>query len=217
MAIKRVPPYADGGQADCFDADILPNPLHYYPFYSYSACKSECKVAHVLKKCGCKDLFDHSLNGSRSCFIQEMLECSAPAATEFRKNPKNLHECNCRATCKEVQYTARLSSTAYPGKRMTEIAGCVSKCFEHVRNNLAMLHVVYGEMSYELLEEDVMYKGYDLIASIGGTLGVCIGASFLTLMELIEYGLIRLSMLIQKRNKVNREPIAAWKDQKIDS
>ncbi|XP_067939877.1 acid-sensing ion channel 1C-like [Watersipora subatra] len=162
--IKRVPPYADGGQADCFDADNLPNPLHYYSAYSYSACKSECKVAHVLNRCGCRDLFDHPLNGSRSCYIQEMLECSVPAATEFWMNPDNLHKCNCRATCKEVQFTARLSATAYPSKGMTEIDGCDSECFEYSRKNLAMLQVVYGEMTYELLEEDVMYKGYDLIA-----------------------------------------------------
>ncbi|XP_067931986.1 acid-sensing ion channel 2-like [Watersipora subatra] len=184
--IKRVPPYADGGQADCFDTDSLPNPLHYYPSYSYSACKSECQVSHVLKICGCRDIFD---------------------VAEFLKDPKILHKCNCRATCNEIQYTARLSSTTYPSKSMAEIVGCGSECYEYNRKNFVMLYVVYGEMSYELLEEDVMYKGYDLIANLGGTMGVCIGASFLTLMELIEYGLIQLSLLIQKVNKVNKEVV----------
>ncbi|XP_067939880.1 acid-sensing ion channel 1C-like [Watersipora subatra] len=212
--IKRKPPYADGGQADCFDTDNLPNPLHHYSVYSYSACKSECKVSHIIKKCGCKDIFDPPLNGSETCTIQEMIECGITAKNEFTVNAELLQNCKCKSVCHEVRYTAGLSFNRFPSPHWNkESTLCDAECIEQWKENYLIINIYYGEMSYEYLEESIAYTGIDMIANLGGTLGICLGASFLTLIEFIEFGLIKLSLLILKRNA--RNSVTVFKENKI--
>ena len=55
--MSRMPPPADDGRSNCYDTVNLPNPLHYYKNYSYSACQVECKTAYVINKCGCREPF----------------------------------------------------------------------------------------------------------------------------------------------------------------
>ena len=57
LQVDRQPPYADQGRSNCFDTKTKENPLNYYKHYSQSACYEECKVDFVLKKCGCRDIF----------------------------------------------------------------------------------------------------------------------------------------------------------------
>ena len=47
---------------------------------------------------------------------------------------------------------------------------------------------------------DVFY----VTANIGGTLGVCIGGSFLTIIEFIDFAIKRLTYLVQRRGRSNQ-------------
>ncbi|XP_067949670.1 degenerin mec-10-like [Watersipora subatra] len=51
----------------------------------------------------------------------------------------------------------------------------------------ATLNVYYGEISYMLFKEDMAYTLADFVANFGGTMGITLGASFLTVMEFIEF------------------------------
>ena len=102
---------------------------------------------------------------------------------------------------------------------------------KHRENNMILLKIYFGKMSYQKLEEKVAYSVFDMIglldptsdtnfclsyldsvfpqltASLGGTLGLCIGASLLTICELIEHGVLALVHGVhrykQKRSKAN--------------
>ncbi|KAF6016757.1 ASIC2 [Bugula neritina] len=70
---------------------------------------------------------------------------------------------------------------------------------EYMRNNHAAVLISYAELSYELIEENLAYPGVDFIANLGGTMGVCLGASLLTLIELLEFIILKITWTISKK------------------
>ncbi|XP_067945432.1 acid-sensing ion channel 4-B-like [Watersipora subatra] len=201
-AHDRVPPYADGGRADCFDTLSKPNPLHFYKNYSYSGCQVECKVSYVIQKCGCRDPLMPALNGSTACDFPTMLYCSAPAMRNFTSDVAGLKSCNCRDPCKNSEYTAKVSSTRFPSTNYALLMDMDIETVEHVQRNWIMVNIFYGKMSFQQLEEEITYDVFDMIANVGGTLGVCLGASALTICEFLEFGILAVFKWLKSRKQV---------------
>lgn len=58
--------------------------------------------------------------------------------------------------------------------------------YEEVKKHFFSFHVYYTTIGYTAVSEQPKSELFNLIASIGGILGLCFGASFLTLVEVIE-------------------------------
>ena len=57
---------------------------------------------------------------------------------------------------------------------------------EKLKSHLLSLNLYYDSLVYTEISESPQYTASDLISSIGGSLGVCLGASILSLLELLE-------------------------------
>ena len=55
-----------------------------------------------------------------------------------------------------------------------------------VENNLLRLSFTFDELNAKLIEESPKYDIWTLFANIGGTLGLYVGISFITLFEFLE-------------------------------
>ena len=55
------------------------------------------------------------------------------------------------------------------------------------RNNFIQLDIFYEELSYEEIEQNVAFEFLSLLSEIGGFLGLLLGASVLTVCELVDY------------------------------
>ncbi|XP_067950607.1 acid-sensing ion channel 1C-like [Watersipora subatra] len=78
------------------------------------------------------------------------------------------------------------------------------------RNNHILLTIGYSEMTYELVTEIDLYTVYDLIANLGGTLGICIGGSFLTMAEFIEFAVLKISYRLCKASNRKTTPVTKF-------
>ncbi|XP_067945342.1 acid-sensing ion channel 2-like [Watersipora subatra] len=196
----REPPPADDNQSDCFDTMTRENPLHFFDSYTYQGCFQECKAAFVINLCSCRDLLQPPLNNTRTCDMYEMLYCSTPALRQFHAHSSHLDACNCKSECREIQYSAKVSALTFPSVGYARSTlNATPEEIDYMKKNYVALTIYYGQMSYERLEEKVAFTPYDLIANLGGTLGVCIGGSLLTLFEFAEFGIISLTNLLAKR------------------
>ena len=54
------------------------------------------------------------------------------------------------------------------------------------QNNQLSLRIYFEESTETIISEDTKYKIADLVANLGGTIGLFTGFSFLSLIELIE-------------------------------
>lgn len=57
----------------------------------------------------------------------------------------------------------------------------------YVANNLAVLHLYYNNLHFVTKERDEQYGTVDFVANIGGLLGLCMGLSTISLMEIIYF------------------------------
>ena len=66
------------------------------------------------------------------------------------------------------------------------------------------LDIFYEELSYEEIQQNVAFEFLSLLSEIGGFLGLLLGASVLTVFELIDFvTLATINKFNGKQNKVN--------------
>uniref|UniRef100_A0A7E4VU26 Degenerin unc-8 n=1 Tax=Panagrellus redivivus TaxID=6233 RepID=A0A7E4VU26_PANRE len=175
---------------DCV-TDNEPLPSNYiYPKYTYEpeGCYKSCYQQRIIRRCGCADpryptadneteLCDSLDTGERNCLISE--------AIKFTKK----NTCQCKHRCSRNVY-----STTYSSAKIAQGAfrnNCKGKnkdgCFEYDGNNAAMFEIYYEQMNYEKLTERESYLFVNLISDIGGQAGLWLGASVLTLIEVVMF------------------------------
>ena len=62
------------------------------------------------------------------------------------------------------------------------------------------LNFVFKDLTYDEVSEELAYDTIALLCDIGGTLGLLLGASVLTIFELIEIGYEKLGVFLNKKS-----------------
>ena len=69
------------------------------------------------------------------------------------------------------------------------------------------MDIFYQDLSYEEIEQNIAFEFLSLLSEIGGFLGLLLGASVLTVCELVDYTVLLLIRKV-KRKKLRIEPNA---------
>lgn len=114
---------------------------------------------------------------------------------------------DCPLECEAISYNSFMSHTDYPSKIYSSLLANNSEIIERYQRSLIDMHlpvtstnityeflkshmlelsVFYGELGYEKYEEFAKMDAVDLISDIGGTLGLFLGMSFLSFVEIID-------------------------------
>ncbi|CAI4226053.1 unnamed protein product [Auanema sp. JU1783] len=195
--VNRLPiPYGD-----CYDSD---GPLPYgyvYKNYKYEpeGCYRSCYQRRMINKCGCADPRFPAPNDrvvvcdTRNEEIQQCLLAEG-AKLSTRKN-----SCRCVHPCKQDVYSTTYSAAKWPsGSIKMECEGRDPDCNSYYGKHAAMLEIYYEQMSYEILKESGSYLFVNLISDIGGQAGLWIGASVLTLFEILFFLFRCLTILLNR-------------------
>ena len=83
-----------------------------------------------------------------------------------------------------------------------------------MKDDLVFISIYYVKKSYELIKQIPKMQPFDLVSSVGGTLSLFIGISFLTLVEIIEI-LFEISIIFINKMKNKRNVSLALPQQKI--
>ena len=84
---------------------------------------------------------------------------------------------------------------------------CFKVCTLYFRENFLKVDIFYPELSYEEIEQNIAFEFLSLLSEVGGFLGLLLGASVLTVFELVDY--ISLSFLnkLQVERRMNGRPV----------
>ncbi|ELU03413.1 hypothetical protein CAPTEDRAFT_188964 [Capitella teleta] len=201
VLVKRLP--SDfGDESSCVSTDdpSFVNPLEFIEKYSKEGCVYNCLVKYVIhgKGCKCRPWNLHA-NNITDCSLGEYLDCVTIAQYEFSKNQTFLDLCDCRDTCTEAYFRVRKSEALYPSDlALGEMSAKEGRDETYFRKNIIDLKIYFESLSYELIEEYESYTLTDLQSDIGGNLGLCLGASFLSLAEFGEIILLLLTSMFKK-------------------
>lgn len=170
--------------------------------YSQILCQKMCYQFELKKRCGCSDASLPVLNNTKTCQNINST-CMKDIFSMFQlKNMDNLCSSYCPPECDTIRYTinnyiANYPTNAYAGllakqkNFLNKIASGVpsgpNPDFSNIfKNSLVRLTINYQDLEYTLIEEIPALDFQAYLANIGGQLGLFIGISILSLLEILE-------------------------------
>ncbi|CAC5423529.1 SCNN1B [Mytilus coruscus] len=204
--------------------------------YTTQGCIQTCWETHVAAHCGCIDGYltseihfftDHKLNVTEipnstvtGCYTTAEKDCFAKLRRDFLMSVSTY--CTCPPPCFENVYTTSFSGAIWPHEtKLAELKNTSCARYENstacrldmltsstLRSNFLKLHIYFEELNYEQIVEEPMYDITQVIADIGGSLGLCVGVSLLCVFEAVEAivgVLLALKRKIQGQTRVKAQ------------
>ena len=152
-----------------------------YP-YSSDACKFSCLCALIEAHCGC---VMYSRQPQNMCYYWHFVTCVDELGVTMDNAP-----CDCTPLCDYTDYQLQISSTDYPNVMAVDNAR---------RNNLSVtsrdelrarhveLQVYFSSLTVTEVKQNRKYEVWDIISSVGGTMGLFLGMSLLSVVEFLDY------------------------------
>ncbi|XP_049470766.1 acid-sensing ion channel 4 isoform X1 [Panthera uncia] len=139
--------------------------LQGYSAYSVSACRLRCEKEAVLQRCHCRMVhMPDSLGGGT-------------------EGP-----CFCPTPCNLTRYGKEISMVRIPNRGSARyLARKYNRNETYIRENFLVLDVFFEALTSEAMEQRVAYGLSALLGDLGGQMGLFIGASILTLLEILDY------------------------------
>ncbi|XP_006884553.1 PREDICTED: acid-sensing ion channel 5 [Elephantulus edwardii] len=163
--------------------------LQNFCSYSTSGCLKECKARHIEEQCGCLPFL---LPGNGiECDLQKFYNCVSPVLDYIEAKELctvGTHNSTCPVPCEETEYPATISYSTFPSqKSLAYFSKKLNQSQEFIRENLVYIEINYNDLNYKITQQQKAVSVSELLADVGGQLGLFCGASLITIIEIIEY------------------------------
>ncbi|XP_056912242.1 acid-sensing ion channel 1C isoform X1 [Takifugu flavidus] len=166
------------------DCKSTPIDSEYFSTYSISACRIDCETRYLLENCNCRMV--HMPGTSTVCTPEQYKDCADPAL-DFLVEKDNDY-CVCETPCNMTRYGKELSMVKIPSKASAKyLAKKFNKTEQYIGENILVLDIFFEALNYEKIEQKKAYEIAGLLGDIGGQMGLFIGASVLTILEIFDY------------------------------
>lgn len=162
--------------------------------YSTSTCYYECYQKKLMDVCNCRSLgmpYGGEFNVSKFCSTEEIRNCILPTTASL--NPS---DCDCPVQCEKIKYGLQLSSAYFPSLHFwdalyklfngTDNGTATDALQEIIRRRLLKLNIFYESLSTEVTTKKPAYDILAFGSDMGGTMGLFLGCSLLTLFEFLD-------------------------------
>ncbi|XP_051944449.1 acid-sensing ion channel 1C isoform X3 [Hippocampus zosterae] len=166
------------------DCKSTPIDSEYFSTYSITACRIDCETRYLLENCNCRMV--HMPGTSTVCTPEQYKDCADPAL-DFLVEKDNDY-CVCETPCNMTRYGKELSMVKIPSKASAKyLAKKFNKTEQYIGENILVLDIFFEALNYEKIEQKKAYEIAGLLGDIGGQMGLFIGASVLTILEIFDY------------------------------
>ncbi|XP_040449373.1 acid-sensing ion channel 3 isoform X1 [Falco naumanni] len=166
------------------DCKATPIESDFFTNYSITACRLDCETRYLAENCNCRMV--HMPGNANVCTPEQYKECADPALDFLVK--KDSEYCACRTPCAMVRYGKELSMVKIPSKASARyLAKKFNKTEQYIADNVLVLDIFFEALNYEMIEQKKAYEVAGLLGDIGGQMGLFIGASLLTILEIFDY------------------------------
>eukprot|EP00062_Callorhinchus_milii_P027303 gi/632990438/ref/XP_007884168.1/ PREDICTED: acid-sensing ion channel 4-like [Callorhinchus milii] len=155
----------------------------------------------------------HMPGNESICSPEDYMECADKTLDDLVK--KSNETCPCVTPCHTTRYNKELSMVRIPSRGSAKfLAHKFNTTTDYIRENYLVLDIFFEALNYETIEQKEAYSVEGLLGDIGGQMGLFIGASILTVLEIIDYiyEVIRVkaqrTFQRQKPQRESKDPIA---------
>ncbi|XP_054039108.1 acid-sensing ion channel 1 isoform X3 [Rissa tridactyla] len=173
----------------------------FYDTYSITACRIDCETRYLVENCNCRMV--HMPGDAPYCTPEQYKECADPAL-DFLVEKDNEY-CVCEMPCNVTRYGKELSMVKIPSKASAKyLAKKYNKSEQYIGENILVLDIFFEALNYETIEQKKAYEVAGLLGDIGGQMGLFIGASILTVLELFDYAYEVIKHRLCRRGKCRK-------------
>ncbi|XP_078379993.1 epithelial sodium channel subunit alpha-like [Oculina patagonica] len=206
--VERVDPFGNGScisEDDFKDKNIYAKKFN--TSYSRQACLNSCLANKQILECGCAEAQFPA--DAEICDItnSSTAKCLDSLLRDLLSGELNC-EANCPTPCSEVLFRTSLSMGEWPSFGYEEILEQRVQDREvytsegdfgyYLSENFLQVRIFFEQLNFERVVESVSYQRVNLVADIGGQLGLWIGISVLTCCELFELILLIIRSVFTK-------------------
>uniref|UniRef100_A0A8D0H920 Acid-sensing ion channel 3 n=1 Tax=Sphenodon punctatus TaxID=8508 RepID=A0A8D0H920_SPHPU len=156
------------------------------------SCRIDCETRYLAENCNCRMVHMPGEGGGASYFLVK----------------KDNKYCVCQTPCDMVRYGKELSMVKIPSKASAKyLAKKYNRSEQYIAENVLVLDIFFEALNYETIEQKKAYEVAGLLGDIGGQMGLFIGASLLTVLEIFDYlyEVLRDKLLTYYRNRKTPE------------
>lgn len=196
--------------------------LRFYKVYTQQNCEIECLTNNTLNTCGCVSYHMPKTNYTTICGSGRTI-CVAGAETdlllreveyELKKSEKNYTQkntgkCNCLPACTSLNYNAETSQADFNWKELFKAFKSDMNEFPGIQ--LTRVNILFKNTQFITSRRSELYGQTDFLANCGGLLGLFMGFSFLSLVEIVYFLTLRMWCNIRMHGR------RMWNSVKIDA
>ena len=202
--------------SDCDDLDDLERKSELYEFIAKSGQKyrqSDCFNLYfqrtIIQKCACYfpglPKFDSS---SQSCLNESQISCFNGMLYEFNtriSEYKRIYSLECPLECDSVSYDFEVSSLSIFSREYFESLPAENRVlnasYDVYKESFLVLNVYYLTTQHTEITQAAKITFVDLVANLGGAIGVFLGFSVFSLVEIAELCVQLGCILVSKMRK----------------
>ena len=139
--------------------------------------------------------------------------CPASAHNNYYNDESLTAACNCRPVCHDTIYDYTISQSFFSDNYMRSIGANKS----HYMSNIAIVYIYPNDLLYTSLTMTPSYTFLAMLCDVGGTLGLLLGATLLTVYQMAEFFVILVADLVAmfvRRKMKSKRAVGnmAWRD-----
>ncbi|XP_061382293.1 pickpocket protein 28-like isoform X1 [Danaus plexippus] len=176
--------------------------LFFYRTYSLRNCEMECEARAMLDVCKCVLYYMPKNKTTRVCGTED-----AKCYSDMRKYVLNgrTHNCDeCLPACTEISYTERPSSAPLNKELIKNYINSLNlatnRSPEYFISNMLIVHFYFENNSFMRFTKEEVFGLTEFLSNTGGLLGLCLGFSMMSLVELLYYLTLR-ALCVARKNK----------------
>ncbi|KAK2503717.1 hypothetical protein MC885_000910 [Smutsia gigantea] len=180
--------------------------LDFFDSYSITACRIDCETRYLVENCNCRMV--HMPGDAPYCTPEQYKECADPALDFLVE--KDQEYCVCEMPCNLTRYGKELSMVKIPSKASAKyLAKKFNKSEQYIGLSILLQIGLACPCPRELCRSHGVLTPLTLLCppagDIGGQMGLFIGASILTVLELFDYAYEVIKHKLCRRGKCQKE------------
>ncbi|XP_066274107.1 amiloride-sensitive sodium channel subunit alpha-like [Branchiostoma lanceolatum] len=192
--------------------------LLYPGSYTQQNCIATCHQDHMVSICGCADVTYKRRPQTTYCNSStSVVKCEEGVKQRIASG--NL-SCQCPASCSDRVFRKSIGLGEWPAdsyldtvlsklKTRTRGPGTgVLDDSDRFRRNLLKVNIYYEALNFELITETPGYEVENLLGDIGGQLGLWVGMSCLSAMEILEV-LADIAIILWRKMSSKERPMSS--------
>jgi hypothetical protein len=178
--------------------------------YTQASCFDQCYLLMTIQACGCHDLVFRPVLVAAPCLSQTQITCTNEIWLQYTTSDvKGMCTKYCPLECNSITFSMTSSQLEYPSESYGSIllndTVYMDKFFSAyqlsqtnssltlsdinysiLKNNIARVSIYYETSVYQYVSEFPSMDGTALLGNLGGTLGLFLGMSVISILEITE-------------------------------